>query len=188
MNPVDGSGVDPIVAVILACEAGFWIIAAVGLLLRYGPRLQKVSTAVLAMVPLIDVILLVAVAIDVHQGAEVTGVHRLAGIYLGVTIVFGKPAIQWLDARFAHWFAGAPRPPKRSRDSAEVLRAEMKSFGRWLIAGGIALIVCLGLSITVAAPEQAAALREVVQPLALITVVWFLTGPAWVMGGKKTRQ
>ncbi|ATL65715.1 hypothetical protein [Nocardia terpenica] len=182
VNPVAGLGANPIVAVILACEIGFWITVGSGLLLRYLLRLTKASSIVLALVPLIDVILVVAVAIDVYRGAEVSGVHRLAGIYLGVTVVFGKSMVQWADSWFAYRFAGAPRPPKRPKQGPEAVRAETKSFVKWLLAAGIALIVCFGLSVTVADAQQGAALRQVVQPLGIITLVWFLTGPAWVKG------
>ncbi|MFI9504667.1 hypothetical protein [Nocardia sp. NPDC052566] len=176
------------VTIILICEAAFWLVAGSGLLLRYVARLRQASSVVLAMVPLIDVALVIAVAIDVYQGAEVTGVHRLAGIYLGWTVVFGKSTVAWLDGWFAYRFAGAPRPEKRPKHGPEAVRAETKSFVKWLGAAAIALAVCFGLSVTVADAQQAEALRGVVQPLALITVIWFLTGPAWVKGSTEARR
>ncbi|MFE3193070.1 hypothetical protein ACFXHA_28935 [Nocardia sp. NPDC059240] len=176
------------VTIILVCEVSFWVTVVSGLLLRYALRLRQVSSVVLVLVPLIDVALVAAVAIDVYRGAEVTGVHRLAGIYLGWTVIFGKSTIAWLDGWFAYRFADAPRPAKRPKHGPEAVRNEMKSFVKWLAAAGVALVVCLGLSVTVADAQQAAALREVVQPLGLITVVWFLTGPAWVKGSTEARR
>ncbi|MCM6773970.1 hypothetical protein NDR87_10855 [Nocardia sp. CDC159] len=188
MNPIAGLGDNPIVAVILLCEIGFWVTVGLGLLLRYVLRLGTLSSIVLALVPLIDVILVVAVALDVHRGAEVTGVHRIAGIYLGWTVVFGKSTVRWLDSWFAYRFAGGPRPQKRPKEGPEAYRAEMRSFIKWLVAAGIALVVCFGLSVTVADPAQATALRGVLQPLGVITIVWFLTGPAWVKGKKEVSR
>lgn len=176
------------VTVILTCEVAFWVLAVGGLLLRYVVRWRQASSVVLAMVPLIDVCLVAAVAIDVYQGAEVGGIHRLAGIYLGWTVVFGKSTIAWLDGWFAYRFASAPRPAKRPKQGPEAVKNETKSFVKWLVAAAIALAVCYGLSVTVADAEQAAALREVVQPLGLITVIWFLTGPAWVKGTTEARR
>lgn len=176
------------VTVILTCEVAFWMLAASGLLLRYVVRWRQASSVVLALVPLIDVCLVTAVAIDVYNGAAVTGVHRVAGIYLGWTVVFGKSTIAWLDGWFAYRFAGAPRPAKRPKQGPEAVKNETKSFVKWLVAAAIALAVCFGLSVTVADAEQAAALREVVQPLGLLTVIWFLTGPAWVKGTTEARR
>ncbi|MFI6165448.1 hypothetical protein ACIBCN_01560 [Nocardia sp. NPDC051052] len=176
------------VTVILTCEVAFWILAATGLLLRYVVRWRQTSSVVLALVPLIDVCLVGAVAIDVYRGAEVTGIHLLAGIYLGWTVVFGKGTIAWLDGWFAYRFAGAPRPAKRPKHGPEALKNETKSFVKWLVAAAIALAVCFGLSVTVADAQQAAALREVLQPLGIITVIWFLTGPAWVKGTTEARR
>lgn len=185
MSSTAGTGVDPVIATILACEAGFWLTILLGMLLRYALRLRRASSIVLALVPLIDVVLVVAVAIDVHRGAEISAAHLLAGIYLGVTVVFGKSAVRWADSWFAHWFGGGPRPPKRADQGSEGIRAEMKSFGKWLIAAAIAIVVCFGLSVTVANPEQATALRGVMDPLEIITVLWFVTGPAWLFVFRK---
>ncbi|WP_069160321.1 hypothetical protein [Nocardia altamirensis] len=176
------------VTIILACEAAFWIAAATGLLLRYVARWRQASTVVLAMVPLIDVALVTAVAIDVYNGAAVTGVHRLAGIYLGWTVVFGKSTIAWLDGWFAYKFAGAPRPEKKPKEGPEAMQNEIRAFVKWLAAAGIAIAVCFGLSVTVADATQATELRGVLQPLLLITIVWFVTGPAWVKGKTEAKK
>ncbi|MFI1918285.1 hypothetical protein [Nocardia sp. NPDC020380] len=176
------------VTIILVCEAAFWVTVVSGLLLRYVLRLRQVSSVVLALVPLIDVALVVAVAIDVSRGAEVTAVHRLAGIYLGWTVMFGKSTIAWLDGWFAYRFADAPRPPKPPKKGPEAVRHEMKSFIKWLGAAAIALVVCFGLSVTVADTQQATALRDVVQPLWIITIVWFLFGPAWAKGTTEAKR
>ncbi|WP_158607775.1 hypothetical protein [Nocardia panacis] len=56
------------------------------------------------------------------------------------------------------------------------------------MAAGIALAVCFGLAATVADAQQAQALRQVIQPLSMVTLFWLLTGPVWVMGTKEPKQ
>jgi hypothetical protein len=59
-----------IVAVIVACEIGFWVVLAAGLVSRYVLRRRRLSTALLAAVPLVDLVLLVVSVLDLRGGAE----------------------------------------------------------------------------------------------------------------------
>ena len=54
-----------------------------------------------------------ATAIDLRGGADATGAHSLAALYLGFSIGYGHRMITWADTRFAHRFAGGPAPVRR---------------------------------------------------------------------------
>ncbi|WP_267625634.1 hypothetical protein [Gordonia sputi] len=171
----------PVTWIILGCEVGFWAVLISGLSVRYLLRRPRASSLVLLLVPLVDLILLIAVAVDLAHGSEVTTVHRIAGVYLGVTVAFGHSVIRWADARFAHRFAGGPAPAKRPRRGPVALRNEVADFGRWLVAAAVAAGAAMLLSVTVANPDQANALRGIFPQLGVITVIWLLTGPVWAM-------
>lgn len=181
----------PIFALIIGCEIGFWVLVFAGLATRYLRDQRRASTAVLALVPALDVLLLVAVALDIHRGSEVETVHRLAGIYLGVTVAFGHSAIKWADLRCAHWFADGPPPPRRPKKGPAAFRRELMMFGQWLCAAAVSVVAVIGLSLTVADGAQASALHGVFPTLGVITVVWLLTGPVWALfdlGEKEHRK
>ncbi|GGF90981.1 hypothetical protein GCM10007304_01160 [Rhodococcoides trifolii] len=175
---------NPILITIAVCEVGFWVLVLGGLGSRYVLRRRSLSVLMLTLLPVLDLILVVAVALDLHRGGEVGFAHRLAGIYLGWTVVFAHSTVAWLDVRFAHRFAGGPAPEKPPKKGPEAYRREMRLFLKWLGAAGIALAVTLGLSVTVASPAQSKALLEVIPNLGLITVGWFVFGPLWVRGSR----
>lgn len=97
-----------IVTLIVLSEAGFWVLLAAGLTLRYAARRPRAGTAVLLCEPLLEVVLLVVTAIDLRDGAEPDWKHELAAVCIGFTVGLGPgPAtIRWVDARVAHRFAG----------------------------------------------------------------------------------
>ncbi|WP_226435230.1 hypothetical protein [Rhodococcus yananensis] len=170
-----------ITAFIIASEIGFWIALALGLLLRYPLHLPRPGAVVLALIPLIDIVLLVAVAMDLHRGSEVGHIHRIAGVYLGVSVAFGPSVVRWADRRVAYLFAGGEKPVPAPKDGPEAFRNECRSFGQWLIAAGISGAVILGLGATVADDTQSAALESVFPMLGVVTVIWLITGPVWVL-------
>ncbi|MFD3507830.1 hypothetical protein [Nocardia sp. NPDC058666] len=171
---------NPVLLTIAGCEIGFWVLVLGGLLLRYVLRLPRASTITLALVPVLDVVLVVAVAIDLHRGGEVTFAHRVAGIYLGCTVMFGGRMIRWADERFAHRFADGPAPVKVPKYGPQRTRKEWADFSRWLGAAAIAGALTVVLSYTVADTAQREQLMGVFGSLGVITVIWLLTGPIWV--------
>ncbi|OZE43733.1 hypothetical protein CH256_01950 [Rhodococcus sp. 05-2254-6] len=173
---------NPILLTIAICEIGFWALVIGGLCLRYLARMRRASTITLALLPALDLVLIGAVALDLHRGGDVEFAHRLAGIYLGWTVVFAHSTLAWLDVRFAHRFAGGPAPVKAPKTGPQAYRNEIRGFVKWLVAATIALVITYGLAYTVADSEQAAALKTVIQPLGVITFFWFVTGPLWVAG------
>ncbi|MFC4128013.1 hypothetical protein [Nocardia rhizosphaerae] len=176
---------NPVLLTIAACEIGFWVLVVAGLLLRYVARLRRAGLVTLALVPVLDVVLVVAVALDLHRGGEVGFAHRLAGIYLGCTVMFGHRMIRWLDERFAHRFAGGPAPVRVPKSGQERTRKEWADFARWLGAAAIAALLTSVLGATVADAQQRAQLSEVFATLGVITVIWLLTGPVWVTGSRR---
>ena len=104
---------------IAGSEIGLWVLLGAGLTLRYLARWRRASTLVLALIPLLDVALIAATAIDLRSGAAAGGTHGLAATYLGFSVAFGPALVRWADVRFAHRFAGGPAPvktPKRGPD------------------------------------------------------------------------
>lgn len=171
----------PILIVILGCEVGFWVLVFGGLAIRYVMHRRRASSIVLGLVPILDVALLVAVGLDLHRGSEVEVVHRLAGIYLGVTVAFGHSMIRWADRRFAHWFAGGPPPPRPPKKGPVAFRRELVQFGQWLCAAAISGLAVVVLAATVADAAQASALYGVFPTLGVVSVIWLVTGPAWAL-------
>lgn len=183
------------IAAIIAAEVAFWVLLLGGLALRYLVRTRRLSTIVLAAVPLVDLALLILVAVDVMRGAEPTRPHAFAALYLGITIAFGHHIIQRTDAWFRHRFANGPRPSKPPKGSTAEVRAIWREWFRVVLAaaiGAACLLVMIALegwhvpaSIDSAAthPYWATLLL-----LPLITAVWFLAGPAFAGRGDSARD
>lgn len=144
----------PILVVIIGCEVGFWVMVFAGMCLRYLLHLRTISTIVLAAVPVLDALLLAAVALDIHQGSTVETVHRLAGVYLGVTVAFGHSVVTWADGWFAHRFADGPAPARGPKKGQAAFRREVRAFGQWMCAATISGITVVGLAQTVAVPNR----------------------------------
>ncbi|WP_406208109.1 hypothetical protein [Streptomyces decoyicus] len=101
-----------IVALIIACEVGFWVLLVAGLALRYLAKMPRTGAAVLLMEPLLELILLIVTAVDLKNGAAADWKHGLAAVYIGFTVAYGHYTIKWVDGHFAHRFAGGPPPVK----------------------------------------------------------------------------
>ncbi|MFD6421429.1 hypothetical protein [Streptomyces sp. NPDC060198] len=128
-----------IVTLIVLCEAGFWVLLATGLTLRYAARLPRAGAAVLLCEPLLEVVLLVVTAIDLRDGAEPDWKHGLAAVYIGFTVGLGPATIRWVDARVAHRFAGGPKPVKPPEYGRARAVREWRTAGRWTLAAAIAI-------------------------------------------------
>ncbi|MCS0634217.1 hypothetical protein NX801_00755 [Streptomyces sp. LP05-1] len=100
-----------VVALIISCEIGFWVLLAAGLAVRYLLRMPRTGAALLLCEPLLEVVLLIATAIDLKNGADPSAAHGLAALYIGYTVGHGHRTVKWLDGHAAHRLAGAPRPP-----------------------------------------------------------------------------
>ncbi|MEV4142402.1 hypothetical protein AB0J40_01975 [Amycolatopsis sp. NPDC049691] len=188
---------NPAAAVVAAGEIGFWVLIAAGLTVRYVLRARRASVLLLAMVPLIDVVVLVATALDLAGGAKANFTHGLAAVYLGFSVVFGPGMVRWADARFAHRFAvgfrgvpggEAPGPgrspgchsgPPPKRQGREKARHEWREFGKCLLACGLAAVALLAAIFAIGTPEQVAPLWDWFPRLGTVAAIWFVTGPLW---------
>ncbi|WP_424216898.1 hypothetical protein ACN20G_32895 (plasmid) [Streptomyces sp. BI20] len=126
-----------VVALIIACEVGFWVLLALGLGLRYVARMPRLGAAVLLLEPLLELTLLVVSVIDLRGGAEPSWRHGLAAAYIGYTVAYGKYTIDWLDGHAAYRFGGGPKPPGSSYGRERAVH-EWKLWGRTLIAAVVA--------------------------------------------------
>ncbi|MFV2120836.1 hypothetical protein ACE14D_21290, partial [Streptomyces sp. Act-28] len=99
-----------VITLIVVCEVGFWVLLAAGLAARYLLRMPRTGMALLLCEPLLEVVLLVATAVDLRGGAEPDWTHGLAALYIGYTVGHGHRTVKWLDGHAAHRFGGAPRP------------------------------------------------------------------------------
>lgn len=182
MNILETAQQNPIIALILACEVGLWLLLLGGLALRYLLRLRRVSAAVLAGIPLLDVVLVVAVALDLLRGAQVEWVHGLAAYYLGVSLAFGPAMVRYVDVRFAHRFAGGPPPPVKPKPGPAKKAAAWKEWYRVVTAAAIASVVLLGLITFFANPEAKETLWWWIGRAWAITGLWLLFGPLFESG------
>lgn len=104
-----------LVTIIVACEVGFWVFIAAGLIARYPLRRPRLGAVLLICAPVVDLILLGASAIDLSRGAPAEVAHGLAAAYIGFSVAFGHGMIRWADERFAHRFAaGRHRSGRRT--------------------------------------------------------------------------
>ncbi|MEV7095518.1 hypothetical protein AB0M80_22000 [Amycolatopsis sp. NPDC051045] len=196
---------NPMAAVIAAGEIGFWVFIAAGLAVRYVLRARRASAVLLAMVPLVDVVVLVATVLDLSAGGRPGFTHGLAAVYLGFSVVFGPGMVRWADARFAHWFAGGSRavpgggaagpgrpsgpapPPKRQ--GREKARHEWREWAKCLLACGLAAAALLAAIFAIGEPERVAPLWAWFPRLGSVSVIWLFAGPVWEeLFGKGERE
>ncbi|KJK53712.1 hypothetical protein [Streptomyces sp. NRRL F-4428] len=127
-----------IVALIIACEVGFWVLLAAGLALRYLAKMPRLGAAVLLCEPLMELVLLVVTTVDLKNGAEPDWKHGLAALYIGYTVAFGHYTIKWLDGHAAYRLAGGPKPAGAGY-GRERARREWRLWVRTVVAAAVAL-------------------------------------------------
>ncbi|ELS56492.1 hypothetical protein [Streptomyces viridochromogenes] len=133
-----------IVALIIACEVGFWVLLALGLAVRYLLKWRRTSVALLLCEPLLEVVLFVATAIDLKNGAEPSWEHGVAALYIGYTVAYGHYTIRWLDGHAAHRLGGAPKPVGPPRYGIPRARHEGRLWLRTVLAAAVACALLQG--------------------------------------------
>ncbi|GAA0462867.1 hypothetical protein ABZ951_12485 [Streptomyces sp. NPDC046215] len=128
-----------IVALIIICEVGFWVLLAGGLSLRYLAKMPRAGAAVLLLEPVLELVLLVATAIDLKNGAQADWKHGLAAVYIGYSVGLGHSTVKWIDQRFAHRFAGGPPPVLPPKYGMARTLHEWKTAGKWILAACVAM-------------------------------------------------
>ncbi|MFC4564256.1 hypothetical protein ACFO4E_20535 [Nocardiopsis mangrovi] len=167
-----------VVAVILACEVMFWVLVVGGLAARYLLRAQRLSTALLLAVPVLDVVLLTVIAVHLQSGGTADFSHGLGALYLGFTVAYGHPMIRWADVRFAHRFAGGPAPVKPPKQGPAAVRREAAGWVRCTVACAIGAAALAALVLWVGDPSRTAALRGSFTPLAVV-MFWNTVLAVW---------
>lgn len=102
-----------ITLLIILAEISFWIFIVAGLFARYVWKREKLSWYFFAMVPIIDLMLLLLTYFDLRAGAIATSAHGIAVIYIGCSIAFGKQMIEWADVRFQYYVLKTGFLPKK---------------------------------------------------------------------------
>jgi hypothetical protein len=101
-----------VIAVIVACEVGFWIAVLGGLTLRSVAGMPRLGAAVLVLAPVLDAVLLVVTAIDLRAGGTATWEHGLAALYIGFSVTYGHRMMRWADRHLARLRTGQALPAK----------------------------------------------------------------------------
>ncbi|PIB10526.1 MULTISPECIES: hypothetical protein [Streptomyces] len=99
---------------------------------------ETASVVLLLCEPLLEVILFVATAIDLKNGADPGWEHGLAALCIGLTVAYGPYTIRRLDGHAAHRLAGAPAPPKPPRYGMARAGHEAELWLRTLLAAAVA--------------------------------------------------
>nr|WBO80398.1 hypothetical protein SBE_004170 [Streptomyces sp. SBE_14.2] len=149
-----------IVALIIICEVGFWVLLAAGLSFRYLLRMPRTGMALLLCEPLLEVVLLVATAIDLKNGAEPNWTHGLAALYIGYTVGHGHRTVKWLDGHAAHRLGGAPPPVGPPRYGMARARHEGKVWLGTVTAAATASVLLLVAMWYVDDPSRTESLRS----------------------------
>lgn len=176
---------NPLVLLIGACEIGFWVLLGGGLAARYLLRARRLSTVLLVLVPVLDVVLVSASLIDVAGGSPPGMTHGLAAVYLGFTVAFGHSMIRWADTRFAHRFAGGPPPPKPPKYGRAKVSYEWREWSKIALAWGVALVVVFvtamvaGTGVPPLPDWYGDPMWSWVGRLVPVVLIWFVGWPLW---------
>ncbi|GIJ45776.1 hypothetical protein Val02_26620 [Virgisporangium aliadipatigenens] len=176
-------------AFIVGAEIAFWVVLGLGLVFRYLIKMRRTSLVLLVSVPLIDVVLLAATAVDLRGGAEPATGHGLAAAYLGFSVAFGHSMLRWADERFAHRFAGGPPPWKPPKGGWARVRYEWRSFGLAVLAVAISCAI-LGVMYLYVGADRGVMLLAWMGRLGVVLVFWLVFGPLWqtIFPGKAEPQ
>jgi hypothetical protein len=161
-------------AAILACEIGFWVVLLAGLSVRYLLGLRRTGAVLLAATPLVDLALLIFTVIHLRSGAEAQPADGLAAVYLGVSIAFGHRMLRWADARFAHRFAGGPPPPPSPKRGPEHARRQRGLWYLHLLAFAIGSALLAGGTLLVGDAAQAEALLSWIPRWGVVLAIDFV--------------
>ncbi|MBB2891387.1 hypothetical protein [Flexivirga oryzae] len=175
-----------LLAVIVACEIGFWLFLLAGLSCRYLLHRNRASAVLLALAPAVDLVLLVASVLDLRRGGTASPAHALAAIYIGVSVGFGRRMLHWADVRFAHRFAGGPRPPKKPKYGAARAAYERSGWYAHLLAYVVGAAL-LGLAIVaIHDADRTAALSSALEFWTLVLAIDAAISFSYTVFPKKT--
>ena len=148
---------------------------------RYLFNRGHLSRALLLTLPLLDLLLLVFTVLDLRDGTAATFAHGLAAAYVGFTVAFGRVAVMWADQRFAHQFAGGPKPKGPPNQRWSAVRHELGLWVRCIIAAVITMALLVAMIAFVDSEPRTEALREWFRVAVGMVIFWFVFGPVWTM-------
>lgn len=175
-----------LLGVIVGCEIGFWVFVASGLFTRYVLRRRRIGAVLLGCAPLVDLVLLVAAVLDIRHGGKATVYDALAGVYLGVSVGFGKSMIRWADQRFAHRFAGGPPPSPKPRYGKAHAARERAAWARHLLAWAVGCALLMLVVAVVGDPDRTQALLRIAQLWTLVLVIDGIISLSYTIHPKRT--
>ncbi|CDQ41018.1 MULTISPECIES: hypothetical protein [Virgibacillus] len=173
---------------IIACEIGFWIFVAAGLVTRYILKRQRLSTILLILTPVVDCILLIATVIDLKNGAVASTVHGIAAIYIGVSVAYGHTMIKWADQQFAFHFANGERPAKKKKYGKELAKRERVGWYRHLAAWCIGSLCLGGIILYINDTAQTFVLLGTLRLWSLILLIDFIISFSYTVFPKKEKN
>lgn len=176
-----------ITAFIIGCEIGFWVLVLAGLVCRYVLRMKPLGAALLIATPVVDVVLLLATAIDLDRGATAGSVHGLAAIYVGVSVAYGHKMVRWADVRFAHRYAGGPAPAPRPKYGAEHAAYERRMWLHHLSAWAIGCLLLLGMIRFVGDAARTESLSDTIRLWSIVLFVDFLYSHSFSFWPRKAK-
>ncbi|WP_151771214.1 hypothetical protein [Streptomyces abyssomicinicus] len=177
-----------ILALIIACEVGFWVLLAAGLAVRYLLRRRRLSTVLLLCEPLLEVVLFVVTLVDLRGGAEPDWQHGLAALYIGFTVAYGHYTITWLDGHAAHRLAGAPRPPKPPRYGMARAVHEGRLWLRTLLAAAVAAALLQGGVLYIGDDGDTSTLRSFQETALRIVLVHGVIALSYLLFPKRSKD
>ncbi|MFJ6075712.1 hypothetical protein ACIQFU_33595 [Streptomyces sp. NPDC093065] len=133
-----------VVALIIACEVGFWVLLALGLGARYLLKWRRTSVVLLLCEPVLELVLFAVTAYDLKNGAEPGWEHGLAALYIGYTVAYGHYTIRWLDGHAAHRLGGGPPPARPPRHGMPRARHEGRLWLRTVLGAAVACALLQG--------------------------------------------
>ena len=166
---------------VVGCEVGFWLILIAALTVRYLLHRERLSRSLLLALPALDFLLLAFAVADLRAGTYATFAHGLAAAYVGFTIAFGSIAVVWADQRFAHTFAGGPKPKGPPRHRWPAVRYELGLWVRCIIAAILTMGLLVAMIAIVDNDPVTEALREWFRIAIGCIIFWFFFGPVWTL-------
>lgn len=179
-RPADAAVPDYLLyALIVGCEAAFWLVLLLALVARYLLKRERQSRVLLYALPGIDLLLLTFTTVDLAGGTPATFAHGLAAAYVGFTLMFGSLAVKWADQRFAYWAKAGPPPEKAPSRGWAAVRYEFDLWFRSIAAWVITLILVVALIAYIDNEAITAKLNDWFRFAFGSMVLWFVFGPLW---------
>jgi hypothetical protein len=177
-----------LIVLIVAAEVAFWLILVSGLAARYVFRRPRLGMGLLAATPLVDLALLGATSLDLRRGGEAALPHALAAVYVGVSVAWGKRAVGWADAHFAHRFARGPAPGRPAHAGRAHAARQRREWLRHLVAWSTGTAL-LGLGVlAVGDLGRTEALLDVAALWTLILAIDFLISFSYAVWPRRPRE